>query len=152
MQLNTKLTLKAGAIVLIALFLATSLSSCKKYRKYDNMEVIENTYTGTISIGSGGADPGGDFEGSGDSGTYSFVWDNPNKRAEVNFDVTTSSGSVQIILNDAKDKEKFNQTLTSSGADTYSGASEEGKKGKWLVTIILTNFNGDGSFSISPGS
>lgn len=129
-----------------------SVSSCKKYRKYDNMEVVEDTYSGNMTIGSTGADPGGDFTGSGDSGTYSFVWKNSEKTADVNFDITTSGGSVQMILNDAKGKEVFNNTRTSSSEDTFSGTTDEGAKGKWLVTIKLTNFNGDGSFSISPGN
>lgn len=152
MKLTTKTILKAGAISMIALFLATAITSCKKYRKYDNMEVVENTYSGTVSIGSTGADPGGDFEGGGDSGTYSFVWKNTSKIANVNFDVTTSSGSVTMVINDAKGNEVLRQTRPSGGNDSFSGVTEEGKKGKWLVEIIFSNFDGDGSFSISPGS
>lgn len=128
----------------------TTITSCKKYRKYDNLEVVENTYTGNIEL-TGTVEPNGDFTGNGDSGTFSFAWDNPRNRAEVNFDVTTSvGGSVQIILNDAKGKEVFNKTRPDGGNDTFSGLSEEGKAGKWLVTIKLTNFNGDGTYGIEP--
>ncbi len=126
--------------------------SCKRpYKKYDNMEVIENTFTGNVMITSTGSDPAGDFTGNGDSGTYAFVWENTKKTAQLNYDITTSSGSVQFILLDARGDEVLNKTITAGGNDTFSGVSEPGKKGKWLVKMILTNFKGDGSFSISPG-
>ena len=127
-----------------------SASSCEKYDQYDNMEIVENTYTGDVIIESGGADPGGDFLGNGDSGTFSFAWNNPGSRAELNFDITTPTGSVQFILRDAKGKEVLNKTRSAGGDDTFSGESDKGDKGMWLVEIILTDFNGDGSFSLSP--
>lgn len=130
----------------------TTITSCKKYRKYDNKEVIENTYTGTIEL-TGNVEAIGDFTGNGDSGTFSFVWENTEKKASVNFDVTTApGGSCQIILNDAKGKEVFNKTRPEGGNDSFSGQSEEGKKGKWLVTIVMTNFDGDGTYDIRPAN
>ncbi|MDX1651449.1 MAG: hypothetical protein R3277_03080 [Brumimicrobium sp.] len=127
--------------------------ACKKYRKYDNMEVVENTYTGNVAITSVGADPAGDFTGDGDSGEYSFVWENPKSTAQVNFDVTTSGGgSVTMVINDAKGNEVLNKTRPGDGDDTFSGVTQEGKSGNWLVTLKLNQFNGDGSFSINPGN
>jgi hypothetical protein len=135
------------AILIVGL---TTMTSCKKYAKYDNKEVLENTYSGTIER-EGNVEARGDIEGDGDSGTFSFVWENNKNKATVNFDVTTTQGgSCQIILNDATGKEVFNKTRPDGGNDTFSGASEEGKKGKWLVTIKLTNFNGDGTYDIAP--
>ena len=145
-----KLTIKVFAItVLLGGF--TVMTSCnKEYRKYDNKEVLQNTYSGNIEL-QGNTEARGDFWGDGDSGTFSFVWENTEKKATVNFDVTTTpGGSCQIILNDATGKEVFHQTRPAGGMDTFSGISEEGKKGKWLVTINLTNFNGDGTFDITP--
>lgn len=128
----------------------TTMTACRKYAKYDNKEVIENTYSGTIER-EGNAEARGDFEGNGDSGTFSFIWENNRKKATVNFDVTTTQGgSCQIILRDARGKEVFNKTRPDGGNDTFSGTSDEGKKGKWLVTIKLTNFNGDGTYDIAP--
>ncbi len=131
-----------------------AFNSCKKeYEEFDNGEVVENTYSGTVDVTSGGADPAGDFEGDDDSGIYSFAWNNSQSQASLDFDVTTSQGgSVQIILNDAKGDEVLNKTRPENGSDSFSGVSEDGKKGTWLVTIILTNFDGDGSYSISPGN
>jgi hypothetical protein len=148
-----KKTVKVLALALLFGGLTTMTSCKKKYRKYDNNEVIENTYTGNIIPTSGGQDPGGDFTGDGDSGTYSFVWENPQNKATVAFDVTTESGgSAQIILNDAHGNEVLNETRPKGSNDTFAGVSKEGKKGKWLVTIKLSNFDGDGSYDVSPGN
>lgn len=130
----------------------TILTSCQEYAEFDNKEVIENTYGGQIEL-QGNVEARGDFWGAGESGTFSFVWENTEKKATVNFDVTTElGGSVQIIMNDAKGNEVFNKTRPESSNDTFSGLSEEGRKGKWLVKIILTNFDGDGTFDITPAN
>jgi hypothetical protein len=136
----------------LALIGFLTFSSCKKYKKYDNNEVIENTYSGSVQTTSGGTDPAGDFTGNGDSGEYSFAWVNNKKKASANFDITTNTGSVQMIIYDAKGKEVLNVTRSAGGNDTFSGVSEEGKSGTWKVSIILTDFNGDGSYSIHPGN
>ena len=101
-------------------------------------------------IESGGADPGGDFTGNGDSGVFSFAWKNRTSKAELNFDITSPTGSVQFILRDAKGKEVLNKSRSAGGNDTFSGVSEKGESGMWLVEIILSDFDGDGSFSLSP--
>jgi len=140
--------------ILFGLILLSSITftSCnKEYADYNNMEVVENSFTGNLVITSTGQDPAGDFTGEEKSGTYSFAWENNKKKAAVNFDITTSgNGTVQMIINDAKGDEVLNQTRPTEDNDTYAGVSEEGKKGTWLVTIKLTNLNGDGSFSIHP--
>ncbi|SMG35077.1 hypothetical protein SAMN05661096_02291 [Marivirga sericea] len=130
----------------------TALSSCKEYSEFDNKEVIENTYSGNIEL-TGNVEALGDFTGDGDSGTFSFVWENKEKKASVNFDVTTApGGSCQIILNDAKGNEVFNKTRPEGENDTFSGETKEGKEGKWLVTIKLTNLDGDGTYDIRPAN
>jgi len=150
--MNTLKSLKKGKLFLMIMSIAL-LTSCAKYKKYDNKELIEDTYTGTIYITSGGEDPAGDFTGSGDAGSYSFAWENPQDRASANFDITTNTGSVQMIIQDKKGKEVLNETINGAdNIDSFSGVSEEGKSGTWKVTIILTDFNGDGSYSIHPGN
>jgi hypothetical protein len=136
-------------MVLAVAFIA-GMTSCKKYRKYEDGEVVENTFSGNVDVTSTGSDPAGDFTGDGDTGTYSFVWDNSSDKAELNYDITTNSGSVTFVLKDAKGDEVLNQTRTAGGDDTFSGESTEGKAGKWLVEITLTDFNGDGSYSLLP--
>jgi hypothetical protein len=136
--------------MLLAVAFIAGISSCKKYRKYDDGEVVENTFSGNVDVTSTGSNPAGDFTGEGDTGTYSFVWDNSSDIAELNYDITTSAGSVTFVLKDAKGDEVLNQTRTAGGDDTFSGRSEEGKAGKWLVEITLTDFDGDGSYSLTP--
>ena len=146
-NMNTSIYFSKLAILILIVFVS---SSCEKYDEYDNMEIVENTYSGEVIIESRGADPGGDFLGNGDSGTFSFAWNNPRSRAELNFDITTPTGSVQFILRDAKGKEVLNKTRSAGGDDTFSGESGKGDKGMWLVEMILIDFDGDGSFSLSP--
>lgn len=144
-----KSTLKFALLLSI---LISSASCSKEYADYKNKEVVEDTYTGNVES-EGKVDPDGDFTGNGDSGTYSFAWENSKKTADVNFDVTTSAGgSVQMIINDAKGKEILNETRPVDGNDTFSGVTAEGKEGTWLVQLIFTDFNGDGSYSLSPGN
>lgn len=146
---NSKNTIKGLFVAALGMLI---MVSCSKYREYDNNEVVENTFTGNVEVTSMGSNPAGDFTGDGNSGTYSFVWENTEKTGALNFDITSQSGSVQFILNDKRGDEVLNETLTAgAGEDTFSGLSLEGKKGKWLVTMILTDFDGDGSYSLNPG-
>ena len=119
--------------------------------EYEDGEVITNTYTGTIHVTSGGQDPAGDFTGSGDSGTYSFAWNNPQSLASADFDITTNTGSVQLIVKDANGTVVIDKTLYAGGVDSYSGVSDEGEPGIWIVKLVITDFNGDGSYSLHPG-
>ena len=146
--------MKKSIKVLTTVFLLSgfiTMTSCKKeYAEFDNLEVVENSYTGSIEVTSNGQDPAGDFIGDEDSGTYSFAWENSDKKAALNFDVTTAEGgSVQIIINDARGNEVLNKTRPDGNNDTFAGVSKEGRKGTWLVTIKLINFTGDGSYSIN---
>jgi hypothetical protein len=152
-QNKMKYVIKFFAFTILILGLTTMTSCKKEYAKYDNMEVVENSFDGNLEITSVGQDPAGDFWGNNKNGTYSFAWNNPKKKASANFDVTTSGGgTVQMIIKDAKGNEVLNETRPQGGNDTFSGVSEEGKEGMWLVTLIFTNLSGDGSFSIHPGN
>jgi len=146
--------MKISKSILLGLSLISviAFSSCQKeYGEYSNMEVVENSFGGDVLITSGGEDPACDFTGSDASGAYSFAWENPNKKAAVNFDITSEEGgSVQVILNDARGDEVLNETRFSNDDDTFAGVSQEGRKGTWLVTVVITNIDGDGSFSINP--
>lgn len=139
---------------LIVIFLAVvALTSCGKYNEFDNQEVIDNTFTGNVIITSTGSDPAADFTGDSDSGTYSFAWVNSEKVASLNFDITSPTGSVQFIIYDRTGTEVLNQTINGgSDNDTFAGVSSEGKPGTWKVTMIATNFDGDGSFSLHSGN
>lgn len=127
-------------------------SSCaKEYEEFNNMEVVENTFMGNIEITSGGSDPAGDFTGTDASGTYSFAWENSERKADARFDITTTgSGKVQMIIKDAKGDKVLDESRGGSDNDTFSDVSSKGRKGTWLVTLVFTEISGDGSFSINP--
>lgn len=139
--------MKKSKFYLASIALCVGLISCNKVK---NGEVITDTYTGTVMVTSAGSDPGGNFTGSGDNGTYAFGWENTKAKAEVNFDITTPTGSVQMILEDKNGTEVLNEMRSAGGTDTFSGTSAEGKPGVWTVTIVFIDFNGDGSYSLSP--
>lgn len=132
-------------IILIALTLLF-LTSCEKYRDFDNLERTENSYTGTISVTETSGDINCIFNGMNDSGTYGFIWDNPAKGAILNADVFGDSGSVQFILEDSRGNEVLN-AITSGESNVFS---IEGKKGKWKVRIVFFEFEGDGNFNLNP--
>jgi hypothetical protein len=139
---------KKGLVVLQFVLVSLLLVGCNKM---EDGEVIENTFTGNVEVTSTGSDPAGDFTGSGDNGVYQFAWDNSKSKAQVNFDITSPTGSVNMVLEDKKGDEVLNETLTAGvGDDTFSGVTGEGKSGIWTVTITLTDFDGDGSYSLNP--
>ena len=143
--------MRINSLVIAAAVIAiVGLNSCSD--EYEDREIITNTFTGDIDVTSGGVDPAGDFVGNGDSGNFSFAWINPQKRASANFDITTNTGSVQMKVKDDAGTVVLNKTLTAGGNDSYSGVSESGEAGTWIVELILTDFNGDGSYSLHPGN
>lgn len=133
--------------VLVFASAALLLIGCNKVK---DGKVVEDSYTGNVNVTSGGTDPGGDFTGSGDNGTYAFGWQNNFSKAEVNFDITTPTGSLTFILEDADKNEVLNKTRSAGGNDSFSGESQAGTPGVWKVTMIFSDFNGDGSYSLSP--
>ena len=140
----------SGLISLSLMISFVSFTSCSD--ELTDREIIDNTYTGNIDVTSGGVDPAGDFTGTGDSGSFSFAWMNPQIKASANFDITTSVGSVQMIVKDSEGTIVIDETLVAGGKDSYSGVSETGVKGIWIVEMILVDFNGDGSYSLHPGT
>ena len=104
-----------------------------------------------IIVNQGGDD--GDVEGCGGSISKTHNWTNNQSRTELEMDITSSiGGSFQIIVTDADGTEVLNETLiVGIGDDTRDRCSASGTSGTWTVTVTLTNFNGDGSFTLSQG-
>ncbi|UKN01290.1 hypothetical protein K6119_16300 [Paracrocinitomix mangrovi] len=134
-----------GLIVIAGL--TVTATSCNKVK---DGKVITDTYDGNVSVTSTGANAGGDFTGTGDNGVYAFGWENNKSKAEVNFDITTPTGSLNFKLEDADKKEVLNETRYAGSNDTYSGVSLAGASGVWTVTLTFSDFNGNGSYSLSP--
>ena len=129
------------------MFLSTlliSLSGCNK----------DDELTASVSINAVGSDLGGDVTGNGGSTTTTYTWNNPLTTADYNMDMTAGSGgSFQIMIADADGTVVLTQALVKGqGDDSRSGVTGIGSAGDWTITVTLTNFVGDGSFSLSPGN
>ena len=139
-------------IGLLALASAMFMMSCSKDDD-NNMMVRVN---GQVIFDPGDdyfGDVDGDFIGDGGSVSRTFSWSNSLNRADYNADITaTAEGMFQMIVRDADEAIVLDRSL--SGAvepDSFSGVTSAGTSGIWTVTIILTDFSGDGSFSLSEG-
>lgn len=94
------------------------------------------------------------FTGNGGTTTRMFSWNNNLSTADYNADVTlTSAGTFQMIVEDSEGLVVLDRTLQGgSEPDSMDGVTQAGASGIWTVTILVTNFDGDGSFSLSEGN
>ena len=138
-----KLNFKFFGVILVLALTSLILTNCSK----------DNPFA-TVTINETGSDLGGDVIGDGGSTVESYTWNNPESTVDWNMDITaTSGGSFNLTINDADGNKVLNETLVAGqGDDSKSGVSASGSSGDWTITINLTDFNGDGSFSISPGN
>ena len=136
--------LKLLGIFTLLLFSFVQLSSCSDD---DGPNV-----TITVNEGPNG-DIGGDFTGSEGSGSRIVEWNNNLATADYNADITaTASGTFQMVVADAEGTVVLDRSLTGgSEPDTIDGVTAAGEPGTWTVTITLTAFDGDGSYSLSAG-
>ncbi len=104
-----------------------------------------------VMVNAGGDD--GDVTGNGGTTTATHTWTNNQSRTELNMDLTSSNGgSFRVVVQDADGAEVLNEILTAGvGDDSLTRCSAPGTSGEWTVTITLTDFNGDGSFTLSQG-
>jgi hypothetical protein len=94
------------------------------------------------------------FAGNGGSAARMFSWNNNLSTADYNADITaTSEGSFQMIVEDSEGMVVLDRTIDgATEPDSIDGVTSQGASGIWRVTIRVTNFNGDGSFSMSEGN
>jgi hypothetical protein len=107
----------------------------------------------TVNEGPSG-DIGGDFTGNGGNASRTINWTNNLATADYNADITaTASGTFQIVVADSEGTVVFDRTLNGgTEPDSIDGVTQAGEPGNWTVTITLTSFNGDGSYSLSAGN
>ena len=94
------------------------------------------------------------FTGNGGTATRSFIWNNNLNTADYNADITaTSEGSFQMIVEDSEGMVVLDRTIDGgTEPDSIDGVTSQGASGIWTVTITVTSFDGDGSFSLSEGN
>jgi hypothetical protein len=87
---------------------------------------------------------------SSGNGTSTFGWDNTKSRAEYRLELFTgTAGSVRAIISDDKGTVVVNRDIPTSDPDSTwlrMGSSSPGSPGTWSIDLILTDFNGTGSF------
>ncbi|MBD3636873.1 MAG: hypothetical protein HUJ25_05970 [Crocinitomicaceae bacterium] len=133
-----------GLVFLIGIFI-----SCQKY---DDGEVIKNTYTGGIFVNTVSEHPEGEFIGDFDTGEYIFAWDNKEKRAEAQLQLEdATSGSVQMIIRDKQNRVMLDETLLSTdGPSSFNLITGSGTPGVWEVSLVLISYSGEGSYAVEP--
>ncbi|NER16078.1 hypothetical protein [Spongiivirga citrea] len=107
----------------------------------------------TVNEGPSG-DIGGDFTGNGGNAARTISWSNSLATADYNADITSSAvGIFQMVVVDAEGNTVLDRSLNGDvEPDSFSGVTAAGTPGDWTVTITITNFNGDGSYSLSEGN
>jgi len=122
----------------------------------DDDDFARVTVNGTLLVGDR-SDFNGDidasFTGNGGSASRSFIWNNNLNTADYNADITaTSEGSFRIIVEDAEGNSVLDRNINgATEPDSIDGVTSAGSPGLWTVIIEVTDFNGDGSFSLSEG-
>ena len=139
-------------LITLGIFFTMACSSSND----DDLQNIELTVNGTVIFDDGDdffGDVDGDFTGNGGSGGRTFLWQNSLNTADYNADITsTSDGVFQMEVRDADGNLVLDKSLQGGREpDSFSGVTSSGTPGVWSVTIKLSSFKGDGSFSLSEG-
>ena len=140
-------TLKPTTIILTIIATVFFLYSCSNN---DDDDLIAN-----VSLTEGvNNDIGGDFTGNGGNTSETFNWQNNLSTADYNADITASAtGLFQMIVKDSEGITVLDSSLNGNvEPDSFSGVTSSGTSGMWTVTITVSNFNGDGSFTLSEGN
>ncbi len=138
--------LKPTTLILTIISTVFFLFSCSNDDDNSNANV-------TLTEGVNG-DIGGDFIGNGGNTSETFTWQNTLSTADYNADITASTtGLFQMIVKDSEGVTVLDRSLNGNvEPDSFSGVTSSGTFGMWTVTITVSNFNGDGSFTLSEGN
>jgi hypothetical protein len=136
---------KLPLFILSIIITTTLFSSCNN----------DDDLTANVTLTEGiNGDIGGDFTGNGGTTSETFNWQNDFTTADYNADITASaSGLFQMIVKDSEGTTVLDRLINASvELDSFSGVTSSGTTGIWTVTIDVSNFNGDGSFTLSEGN
>ena len=154
--MKTTFYLRKVMLVTFLSFAWLALDACSNDDDDMPSSDIEVMVNGTVLFQDGddfNGDVDGDFTGSGGTDSKTFVWNNNLNTADYNADITASAeGTFRMVVRDADGMMVLDRSLNgASEPDSFSGVTAAGASGLWSVTITLTSFNGDGSFSLSEG-
>jgi hypothetical protein len=136
---------KLPLFILSIIITTTLFSSCNN----------DDDLTANVTLTEGiNGDIGGDFTGNGGTTSETFNWQNDLTTADYNADITASaSGLFQMIVKDSEGTTVLDRLINASEElDSFSRVTSSGTTGMWTVTIDVSNFNGDGSFTLSEGN
>ena len=136
----------------LGVFLMTAIACSKDDDPTASVRVNGTVLVGDVSDFNGDIDAS--FTGNGGSLTRSFVWNNNLSTADYNADITaTAEGTFRMVVEDSAGEVVLDRGLNGAvEPDSFSGVTSAGASGIWTVTITVTDFNGDGSFSLSEGN
>ena len=125
--------------------------------KDDPVPTATVTINGKVLFDNGddfNGDVDASFTGDGGSTTKTFSWRNNLTTADYNADITaTTEGIFRMVVKDADSNTVLDKSLNGAvEPDSFSGVTSSGTSGIWTVTVTLTTFQGDGSFSLSEGN
>lgn len=159
--ISTKMRFFKKLSLFLALPVMVLLTSCSK----DDDSFARITVNGTQLTASPSdfivgdrSDFNGDvdasFTGRDGSADRIFSWNNNLSTADYNADITAGSeGSFRMIVEDSEGVVVLDRSIQGgTEPDTIGGVTSAGTSGIWTVTIQVTNFTGDGSFSLSEGN
>ncbi len=131
-------------IVAVMVLLIGTFSSCSD----------DDGLTANITVNEGPfGDIGGDFTGNGGNASRIISWTNNLATADYNADITaTANGTFNMVVADSEGTIVLDRTLNGgTEPDSIDGVTQAGEPGEWTVTMTITSFNGDGSYSLSEG-
>lgn len=134
-------------LIFSLLLSAGLLFSCTKY---DDGEVIENSFLGAMYVNKASDHPEGNFISTDDNGNFTFAWENNGTKASAQLQLENAqSGSVQMVIRDKKDKIVLQEVLlVQDGPEDFAKVSDAGKSGIWEISLIFTDYTGEGSYEI----
>jgi hypothetical protein len=161
MSISIKMSFVKNLTILLALPALLLLNSCSKDDDAFARVTVNGTQLNTSPSGftlGDRSDFNGDidasFTGNGGTAIRVFSWNNNLSTADYNADITaTSEGSFRMIVADSDGIVVLDRSIQGGAEpDTIDGVTSAGVSGIWTVTIEVTNFSGDGSFSLSEGN
>lgn len=126
----------------------TVVACSKDHDPTARISVNGTVLVGDVSDFNGDIDTS--FTGNGGSLTRSFVWNNNRSTADI---TATAQGTFRMVVEDSAREVVLERSLNGAfDLDSFSGVTSAGVTGIWTVTITVTDFNGNGSFSLSEGN